>query len=162
VLAGQCNDGLFRLAWEKRLTVTVDSVSRLEGKSVGERQSGARLQAGRWAGRPAGRQAGWRASQHLHPSRHAASPPAMLTTCCTPHRPAAVLASGKKLAADMFVCAAGCHYNLNPPWLAELGIGEQRNLFHRLPSHCAASQHAEISGIPYGADHKRLVFRILH
>ena len=36
--AGQCNDGLFRLAAEGRLTVTVDSVSRLEGKSVGEWQ----------------------------------------------------------------------------------------------------------------------------
>ena len=30
---------------------------------------------------------------------------------------------GVKLPADMFVVASGCRYNLNPPFLHELGIG---------------------------------------
>ncbi|PRW20755.1 FAD NAD(P)-binding domain-containing [Chlorella sorokiniana] len=30
---------------------------------------------------------------------------------------------GVKVPADMFVVASGCHYNLNPPFLHELGIG---------------------------------------
>ena len=50
----------------------------------------------------------------------------------------AVLEKGGKIAADMFVCAAGCHYNLNPSWLAELGVGEPAatacDLQHALPS----------------------------
>jgi len=33
-------------------------------------------------------------------------------------------AEGVKVPADMFVVASGCHYNLNPPFLQELGIGE--------------------------------------
>ncbi|KAL4419583.1 hypothetical protein ABPG77_004832 [Micractinium sp. CCAP 211/92] len=33
--------------------------------------------------------------------------------------------------ADMFICAAGCRYNLQPSFLNELGVG-----FHTLYSHC--------------------------
>ena len=40
-----------------------------------------------------------------------------------PGRPAAVLASGKRLPCDMLVVASGCKYNLQPPFLRELGGG---------------------------------------
>ena len=39
-----------------------------------------------------------------------------------------MLEKGGSLAADVFVCAAGCHYNLKPAFLAELGIGKQLGL----------------------------------
>ncbi len=38
--AGQCNDGLFRLAAEGRLDVLVGQVDRLEAKDVGEAREG--------------------------------------------------------------------------------------------------------------------------
>lgn len=38
--------------------------------------------------------------------------------------PGAVLERGGRRRADMFVCAAGCRYNLQPPFLSELGVGE--------------------------------------
>ena len=34
-VVGQCNDGLFRLAYEKKLSVVVDTVTRLQDKYVG-------------------------------------------------------------------------------------------------------------------------------
>ncbi|KAL4457342.1 hypothetical protein ABPG75_012207 [Micractinium tetrahymenae] len=42
-----------------------------------------------------------------------------------------VLEKGGRRRADMFVCAAGCRYNLQPSFLSELGVG-----FHTLHSHC--------------------------
>ena len=39
-----------------------------------------------------------------------------------PH--AAVLASGERLPCDMLVVASGCKYNLNPPFLKNLDLGE--------------------------------------
>ena len=55
----------------------------------------------------------------LAPARPAATllPP-------TPH-PLAVLRDGGKLPCDMFVVASGCKYNLEPPFLKELGLGER-------------------------------------
>lgn len=35
-----------------------------------------------------------------------------------------VLKSGKRLPADMFVCASGCKYNLEPEFLKALGLGK--------------------------------------
>jgi hypothetical protein len=32
-----------------------------------------------------------------------------------------------KLDADVFVCAAGCHYNHSPDFLRELGVGANRH-----------------------------------
>lgn len=45
-----------------------------------------------------------------------------------PRLPAAVVATPEgetmKLPADVFCCAAGCQYNLNPPFFQEMGVGE--------------------------------------
>lgn len=43
-----------------------------------------------------------------------------------PH--AAVLASGERLPCDMLVVASGCKYNLDPPFLKPLGLGEPEDL----------------------------------
>lgn len=36
VVTGQCNDGLFRLAFDKKVTVLIDSVDSLYEQHVGE------------------------------------------------------------------------------------------------------------------------------
>lgn len=53
---------------------------------------------------------------------------------------------GLKVPTDMFVVASGCHYNLNPPFLHELGIGEGHGAcptqYHRTSRGTACLQHA--------------------
>lgn len=57
---------------------------------------------------------------------HAAEPARIefLALAVTLHPTNAVLEGGERVQADMFVCAAGCRYNLQPEFLKELGIGE--------------------------------------